>query len=190
MTDLGPAMQAVDEFIADAHRILEQHGGPNEAAFNAIAERMKTLARRTDLEELRDAAPLPGNRIYSEPDGLTLMLATFPTTTAVHTHGAWGVMVGYRGNERYRQWVREDDGSVAGHAKLRLLRDIEVRPGDHGWWYPPPHDIHQQVPEEGGVLELILMGNPPSEQRLYFDLEHDTYVESTHGEHHYRMPGS
>jgi len=188
MTDLGPALAEVEAFIADAHVILDEHGGPNEAAFEAIGERMKPLARRNDLEALRDAAPLPGNRIWSEPNGLTLMLATFPSTTAVHTHGTWGVMVGYRGTERYRQWVREDDGSKAGHARLRLFRDIEVKPGDAGWWYPPPSDIHQQLPGADGVLELILMGTPPAEHRLYFDLDHDSYVESTPAEQHYRAP--
>ena len=190
MTDLGPAIAAVDAFIADAHRILDAHGGPNEAAFEALGERMKPLAARKDLELLRDGAPLPGNRIYSEPNGLTLMLATFPATTAVHTHGTWGVMVGCRGTERYRQWVREDDGARPGHARLRLLRDIEVGPGDAGWWYPPPSDIHQQLPGPGGALELILMGQPPGDHRLYFDLESDSYVEGTPAEQHYHVPSS
>ena len=185
---LDDVMQAVDELMAEAHAILERHGGPVEAAFEEIGERMKVVAGRKDLEELRDASPLPGNRIYSEPEGLQLMLASFPQTTAVHTHGTWGVMVGHRGNERYRQWVREDDGSEDGHAKLRLVRDIEVKPGDVGWWHPPPNDIHQQLPGEGGSLELILMGYPPAEHRLYFDLDNDSYVEGTPAEQHY--PGS
>ena len=185
---LDDVMQAVDELMAEAHAILERHGGPVEAAFEEIGERMKVVAGRKDLEELRDASPLPGNRIYSEPEGLQLMLASFPQTTAVHTHGTWGVMVGHRGNERYRQWVREDDGSEEGHAKLRLVRDIEVKPGDVGWWYPPPNDIHQQLPGEGGSLELIMMGYPPGEHRLYFDLDNDSYVEGTPAEQHY--PGS
>ncbi len=187
MSNLGHGIAAVDAFIADAHRILDEHGGPTVAAFEALGERMKPLARRRDLEDLRDGSPLPGNRIYSEPDGLTLMLATFPSTTAVHTHGTWGVMVGYRGTERYRQWVREDDGAEPGRARLRLLRDIEVRPGDAGWWYPPPSDIHQQLPGPEGVLELILMGTPPGEHRLYFDVDAGTYVESTPSEQHYRV---
>lgn len=185
MGNLNDGFAAVEAFIADAHRILDEHGGPNEAAFEALGRRMQPLAQRKDLEDLRDGSPLPGNWIHSEPDGLTLMLSTFPETTAVHTHGTWGVMVGYHGTERYRQWVREDDGQTPGHAKLRLLREIEVRPGDFGWWYPPPSDIHQQVPDPGGVLELILMGRPPSEHRLYFDLEHDTYEESTPAQRHY-----
>lgn len=182
------AYAAVEEFIADAHRILAEHGGPCEAAFEAIGHRMKPLVQRNDLEDLRDGSPLPGNWIYSEPDGLTLMLSTFPETTAVHTHGAWGVMAGYRGTERYRQYVREDDGGTPGRATLRLLREIEVKPGDHGWWYPPPNDIHQQLPDAGGVLELILMGNPPSSDRLYFDVENGTYEEGTPAQRHY--PGT
>ena len=185
MADLAAATAAVEAFIADAHRILDEHGGPNEASFEAIGERMKPLAQRDDLEQLRDDGRLPGNWIWNEPNGLTLMLATFPTTTAVHTHGTWGVMVGYRGDERYRQWVREDDGATPGHARLRLFRDIEVKPGDAGWWYPPPSDIHQQLPNAGGVLELILMGEPPSDHRLYFDVDRETYVESTPAEQHY-----
>ena len=187
MGKLGEGYAEVEAFIADAHRILEEHGGPNEAAFEAIGRRMQPLAKRTDLEDLRDGAPLPGNWIYSEPDGLTLMLSTFPTTTAVHTHGAWGVMVGYKGTERYRQWVREDDGSVPGKATLRLLREIEVKPGDFGWWYPPPSDIHQQVPDEGGVLELILMGNPPTPHRLYFNPDAGTYEEGEYATRHYKQ---
>lgn len=184
---LDGVIEAVESFIADAHAILERHGAPVEAAFEELGERMKPLAERDDLELLRDASGLPGNRLHSEPEGLQLMLASFPETTAVHTHGTWGVMVGYRGNERYRQWVREDDGSREGYARLRLLRDIAVAPGDAGWWFPPPNDIHQQVPEPGGVLELILMGRPPGERRLYFDLEHDSYVEDLVGARHYKL---
>jgi hypothetical protein len=178
-------MKAVEELIADAHSILEQHGGPNEAAFEAIGERMRPLVKRGDLEELKAGSPLPGGRLYSEPEGLQLMLAEFPGTTAVHTHGTWGVMVGFRGTERYRQWVRDDDGSEAGKANLRLLRDIEVAPGDVGWWYPPPNDIHQQLPQNGPALELILMGHPPASERLYFDVEAGTYSEGTPAQRHY-----
>ena len=89
MSNLEEGYAEVEAFIADAHRFLEEHGGPTVPAFEAIGERMKPLAARPDLELLRDGASLPGNWIYSEPEGLTLMLSTFPSTTAVHTHGAW-----------------------------------------------------------------------------------------------------
>jgi hypothetical protein len=183
--DLSPAIEAVEQFIADAHAILEEHGGPCPPAFEAIGERMRPLVKRRDLEELKAGSPLPGGRLYSEPEGLQLMLAEFPSTTAVHTHGTWGVMVGFRGTERYRQWVREDDGSEPGKAKLRLLRDIEVAPGDVGWWYPPPNDIHQQLLTAGPTKELILMGNPPAGQRLYFNVEAGTYTQGAPAQHHY-----
>ena len=182
---LDGAFEAVEKLIAEAHAILERHDGPCETAFEEIGVQMKPLAGRRDIVELRDGSPLPSGYLYSEPDGLQLMLSTFPSTTAVHTHGTWGVMVGFKGTERYKQWVREDDGSEAGVARLRLLRELEIAPGDVAWWYPPPNDIHQQLPSNGGAMELILMGGPPSPHRFYFDVEAGTVSEGTPSERHY-----
>ena len=85
----------IQRFISDAHEILDRRGGPVKEALLEIGEKMKGLVARDDLEEIRDNSP--NRRLYSEPGGLQLMLATFPDITAVHTHGAWGVMVGYKG---------------------------------------------------------------------------------------------
>lgn len=176
---------AIRAFIEDAHAIVRQHGEINDASLAEVARRMADLTKRDNLEELADAARARGERLYSEPDGFQLMLARFPSTTAVHTHGTWGVMAGYKGHESYKQWVREDDGSKPGFARLKLVREIRVNPGDVGWWYSPPSDIHQQIPDEGGAIELILMGLPPAEERLYFDLESDSYVVDTPAQRHY-----
>jgi predicted metal-dependent enzyme (double-stranded beta helix superfamily) len=180
------AVVEMQQFIDEVQVILVKNGNPpSEQTLAEIGERMKGLVRRDDLEELHQKAQAEGRRLFSVPDGLQLMLAHFPATTAIHTHGAWGVMAGYRGVERYKQWVREDDGSKPGVGKLRLIRDVEVKPGDVGWWLPPPNDIHQQLPDERGSVELILMGNPPAEKRLYFDVEQGTYEEATPAERHY-----
>ena len=83
---------------------MKQHGGQiNDASLADIAHRMKEIARWKNLEALADAARERGERLYSEPGGgFQLMLAHFPATTAVHTHGAWGVMAAHKGNE----WCR------------------------------------------------------------------------------------
>src|SRR5690606_12997054 len=103
---IDEANVAIKDTIHDIHVILERHGEVSDQSLAAVGERMKELAQRDDLEEVYEAAAARGERLFSEPDGLQLMLSHFPETTAIHTHGAWGVMVGYRGNERYRQWVR------------------------------------------------------------------------------------
>jgi predicted metal-dependent enzyme (double-stranded beta helix superfamily) len=173
----------IEQFVAEAHEVLERHGGPSQPAREEIARRMQRLVESVDLEAERERA---GRKLlYSEPDGLQLMLSEFPEVTAVHTHGAWGVMVGYQGRERYTQWEREDDGARPGHAKLRVVDDRMVEPGDFATWPAPPNDIHRQWPEGGPSLELILMGNPPASVRLYFDLDRDTYTEGTPAERHY-----
>ncbi len=66
---LDDVMQAVDDLMAEAHAILKRHGGPVEAAFEEIGERMKVVAGRKDLEELRDASPLPGTASTVSPRG-------------------------------------------------------------------------------------------------------------------------
>ncbi|RLT36951.1 MAG: hypothetical protein DWI58_17805 [Chloroflexi bacterium] len=178
---------AIRAFISDAHAIVAQHGGQvNDASLADIAHRMKEIARWKNLEALAEAARERGERLYSEPGGgFQLMLAHFPATTAVHTHGAWGVMAANKGKEWYRQYVREDDGSAEGEARLKLVREVRIEPGDIGWWYSPPDDIHQQVPDEGGASELIMMSEPPASERLYFDLDHHTYIRDTPAARHY-----
>ena len=184
MTDsVATTHPSIQQFIAEAHEILDRRGAPVKEALEEIGERMKVLTARDDLEQLKEQAG--GGRLYSEPDGLQLMLAQFDDTTAIHTHGAWGVEVGYRGRERYTQWVREDDGSQSGHARLRMVNDQTIERGRVGYWFAPPNDIHRQWPEGGPSVVLILMGNPPGATRLYFDTEHNTYTEGTPAQMHY-----
>ena len=89
---LDGVIEAVESFIADAHSILERHGGPVEAAFEELGERMKPLAERDDLEMLRDASGLPGNRLHSEPEGLqNLEALAYPGILAERSEQAVGV---------------------------------------------------------------------------------------------------
>ena len=43
------------------------------------------------------------------------------------------------------------------------------------------------MPDEGGVLELILMGNPPTPHRLYFNPDAGTYEEGEYATRHYKQ---
>jgi hypothetical protein len=180
---------AIRAFIQDAHTIVAEHDGQiDDASLEDIAHRMKGIAEWKNLEQLAEAARERGERLYSEPDGgFQLMLAHFPSITAVHTHGTWGVMAAHKGTEWYRQYTREDDGSKDGEARLKLVREIHIEPGHIGWWYSPPNDIHQQVPDPGGAWELIMMGEPPASERLYFDLDHHTYMRDTPAARHYQV---
>ena len=96
--------------------------------------------------------------------------------TPIHTHNSWGVVGIYRGRDRYQVWRRLDDGDGPGEARVELVEERIMGPGEVAIIPPPPQDIHAQQGHDGeAAYELVLFGhNRMRNPRLYFDPEQST----------------
>jgi len=103
---------------------------------------------------------LPGRRLVSDPNGhFNLLLAQYAaeTPTTVHSHEGWVVICLLEGSERYTSWRRADDGADPRHAQLEIAQDHHLLPGDLGYLYNEPFNVHRQWPQAEGAVEIVLM---------------------------------
>ena len=180
---MGGQRYTIEQCIADVKATLGTKG-VTEEGLEEIGSHLRRLTSRDDLLGEVEQAMLHGQvafrRLHKEPDGLTLMLARFPTeeATPVHNHGTWAVLCPYRGRDRYEGWRRLDDGTKPGFAQVEKAFERILEPGDVVYWFDPPHDIHRQQGVGEAAWELILMGRDFSTiPRLYFDPESNTVRE-------------
>ena len=82
-----------------------------------------------------------------------LLLAQYPpdTPTAIHSHEGWVVIGLLEGSERYTSWRRVDDGSTP-LATLELVQDHHILPGEFGYLYEGPFNVHRQAAESEGAV--------------------------------------
>ncbi len=170
------AAAGLAQFFDAAERLVADHG-PGSDAFSRIETLLRPLAAGSSLVVPSRLAALHDSHAGFEilgqgKGGSTLMLARFPddVPTPVHNHNSWGVLCVVRGRDRHTLWAREDDGSVAGHARLRVVESRELGPGDTLWFPDVPADIHSQQGIGGEAWELVYFArDPTTRSRLYFD---------------------
>jgi predicted metal-dependent enzyme (double-stranded beta helix superfamily) len=175
-----------EAFVAEASALVRRLG-PNRAAFDAIGEGLRGLAKQPKLvsEERLHAlhGATAGATILAEgEDGSALMLARFPpdAPTPVHDHDSWAVICVVEGRDRHTRWERVDDGSLEGRAEIRIVEERELGPGDVQFLEPPPGDIHSQQGIDGDAWELVYFGtNPLPKTRAYFDPDTGTITYSS-----------
>ena len=131
------APYSIAQFLADVLRVMSTHD--DEAA---LLEQVAPLARRAALDpQWRDdrqyiADPELGfgsTLLHEESDRSLFVVADswLPGRGVnAHDHGTWAVVVGVDGPERNVFWERLDDGSRAGYAELRAVREQVVAVGD------------------------------------------------------------
>jgi predicted metal-dependent enzyme (double-stranded beta helix superfamily) len=178
--------ETIATFIADVKHVLAEDG-PSAAALERIAELMRDLVRSPIVDQLHDE--LAGNvhqgrqsgPLYTDATGLTLVRGRFDAEalTPIHNHGSWGIIGVYRGRDRYQIWRRLDDGQQPGSARVELVEERVLEPGDVAILPPPPQDIHAQQGLDGApAYEVVLFGaNTMILPRLYFDPAQGTAVE-------------
>jgi predicted metal-dependent enzyme (double-stranded beta helix superfamily) len=176
----------IDDFIADVKQVLAE-AGANQAALEQLAGLMRALVRSPVVAQVHDE--LAGNihagrqsgPLYTDASGLTLVRGRFEpdALTPIHNHGSWGIIGVYRGRDRYQVWRRLDDGHVPGTARVELVEERVLEPGDVAILPPPPQDIHAQQGLDGApAYEFVLFGaNTMLMPRLYFDPANDTAVQ-------------
>lgn len=169
--------QAIEAFLMETRAILAAEG-ETDAALAQIAARMQVLVTHPAVCANTDAPA--GNvhaggqtgPLYTDDTGLTLVRARFgpEALTPIHNHGTWGIVGVYHGRDRYQRWRRLDAGNGEGEARLALIDERVLEPGDVAIIPPPPQDIHAQGGEGEPTDEFVLFGkNAMQIRRLYFD---------------------
>ncbi len=173
--------QAIDAFIADVKAIIAARG-ETDATLEEMAARMRTLIAHPAVRasthtavgnaHTPDAARHKRVPLYTDETGLTLVRARFgpEALTPIHDHGTWGIVGVYCGRDRYQRWQRLDAGTDEGEARLTMIDERVLEPGDVAIIPPVPQDIHAQGGEGEATDEFVLFGkNAMNIRRLYFD---------------------
>jgi predicted metal-dependent enzyme (double-stranded beta helix superfamily) len=170
--------ETIEDFIADVKAILAADD-VNDGVLERLAAVMRDLVGSPVVDQVHDE--LAGNihqgrqsgPLYTDATGLTLVRGRFEpeALTPIHNHGSWGIIGVYRGRDRYQIWRRLDDGHGAGPARVELVEERVLGPGDVAILPPPPQDIHAQQGLDGApAYEFVLFGaNTMILPRLYFD---------------------
>lgn len=183
------ATYTIDTFINQVKDILAGEG-PTESGLERIAGRMRELAKHPELAGDEPMGNIhtgsQSKPLYVDDSGLILVRARFgpEAMTPIHSHGSWGVIGVYQGRDQYQVWRRLDDGSGAGEAKVELVEETILEPGDAVVLPPPPQDIHAQRGYGGeATYEYVLFGaNTMVLPRLYFDPEAESAKEVLPGQ--------
>ncbi len=157
---------SLEEFGHDVRHVLDTWPEGMEAVLN-LGQYVQRLTEENDQKAYWDlgepaaiSSGLPGRKLYDDPDQkFRLLLAQYPpnTPTAIHSHEGWVVITILGGSERYTSWRRTDDGSDPTHATLEIVQDHHIMPGEFGYLFNGPFNVHRQAAEADGAVELVLM---------------------------------
>jgi len=174
--ETGQAIRACASAVIEA---VARFGTDTHAITAAIDPPFQALLARSDL--LTIGVPRPGNHVamswYLYYDGdLSLLIYPLAKGKVIppHDHGNWESMFVYRGAVKHTVYERIDDGSVAGHADLKIVDDRVLRPGDCAV-IAPPADIHTFLATEDDTYAITVASGFYKEERCYFQPEAKTF---------------
>lgn len=96
--------------------------------------------------------------LYRCPErGFAVLALVWPegSVTPVHDHGGWGIVGVAEGRIEVTEYLREDDGSCEGYAKLVETGRRFFEPGQAAVSYPPHADVHRIANAHPGVSVTI-----------------------------------
>jgi predicted metal-dependent enzyme (double-stranded beta helix superfamily) len=130
-----------------------------------FAEILKNIVRGESYPDTRQST-LFENEIYLHTDArrrfsVHLYLHGPGEFTPVHDHNAWGVYGVVWGNLEVVKYIREDDGSREGHARLKVSERLPLMPGETDTTLPLNKGIHATGnPGTGTTVVLSFYGTP------------------------------
>ena len=95
---------------------------------------------------------------------------------AAHDHAPWEALSLYRGRFKHTAYERVDDGSKLGYAKLNIIEDRVLEPGEFAMIYPPK-DIHSFHGLTEDTWAVFVASGVPSPERKYFNTVDNTYIQ-------------
>jgi predicted metal-dependent enzyme (double-stranded beta helix superfamily) len=153
-------------FTPDTDELRKIAELPTESALRRAARFLARLVKDPDfvrsqilpsLEEARDSEDWYVARRYEAEDGsYSLQVFVWPagTGTNIHDHSSWGAYCCAAGTMLEERYERLDDGSRAGHARLKKVWQL---------WWSPEDGASTVQPGEGGIHRV---GNPQDETAI------------------------
>ena len=160
-----------------------QADGNAERLREGLLAATRPLVERPDLLSLgskRQANHIDNSRWLYYDGALHVTLDEFPTGKLIppHDHGIWEALVLCTGRLQHTVYARTDDGKVDGHAKLAVVEDRELTPGEITM-VVPPGDIHSFKALADDTFVITVVGGEYSPTRHYYRLEDNSYVVRT-----------
>ena len=134
----------------------------NEGLFVGILENLTKGGNYPDIRQARmfeDEMLLHLNRkrLFS----IRMFLYGAHDYTPIHDHNSWGVSGSALGELGVVKYLREDDGSVAGFARLTRTEQLTLKPGETEVTLPLEQGIHQTGnPTEKAIIMISVYGSP------------------------------
>jgi predicted metal-dependent enzyme (double-stranded beta helix superfamily) len=168
------------QYAMELLAVLDRYSGNMVAAFDEVMPLTYKLMEGpalTDFGVTRDANHAPMSQwIYFDYE-LEVTLSSYHRSVAlpVHNHGTWEYIAPYRGEFAYTSYRRIGGDLGDGRARLELVDERVLRPGDAAVTALPPDDIHTFTPLSDDMLLLGMNHGPLAPERSYFDVDAGTY---------------
>jgi len=186
---IEPVQPVLRHFVEDFRNIVARDGGTA-----ALMPNLRTATERLLLdpswinETFRK--PVPGTTatwaVYrsQDPDLCIFTMVVPPAgATKVHNHLTSGWVGLVQGAQIERKYVRRDDGSRPGYARLELVSADPIRLGELTPLEHPHHDIHQVLTAsaEPSVSLHVLCNDLGSVERQSFEPEREAVMDFVSG---------
>ena len=170
----------VRECAREALALIEQHGGDVSKIKEGLVAPIRRLVDKPDL--LTISVHREGNHVgfsrylYYDP-GLAIIMSLLPkdSTIPVHDHGGWEALSPYRGAIQHTLYKRVDDESVPGSARLEVLEERVLQPGDISLLVPPK-DIHGWSALKDDTYTIAFLGAEFEQNRRYYQPDQESYL--------------
>lgn len=163
MIEPQTATYTLDEFGEDVRRVLTKHGEAPEGILRLGPSLQRLAKEGGDLwplgEPAQGSSGLPARTLYRDPhQRFVLLLVQFRpnTPTAIHSHEGWVVTCVLSGSDHHTTWRRVEEESTPSRVKLEVAQDHHMFPGEIGYLFNEPYNIHRNWAGAEGVTEIHL----------------------------------
>jgi predicted metal-dependent enzyme (double-stranded beta helix superfamily) len=162
---------------------FDRHAGEHLQLCEAIKEATQPLLVRADLESLgvkRQGNFVVNSKFLYYDGGLEITLNEMPPRRQfpAHDHGTCEALVIYAGKLAHTVYERVDNGSLQGHADLKVIDDRVLERGDITLMMPPV-EIHSFKAMTPGTFVLTVVQGKIKADRHFYRPEDGTYTIGT-----------
>jgi len=174
-------MYSIRECSTRLMAVTAQHqaDGDRERLRSGLLEAVVPLIARPDLLQLgvkRQANHITNSKHLYYDGQMSVTLDEFPNGKLIppHDHGIWEAIIVCTGRLRHTVYERTDDGSVEGHADLRVVEDGVFVPREIAMVVPPA-EIHSFIALEERTFVITVVGGEYKPLRHYYNVDSKTY---------------
>ncbi|MFC3205421.1 cysteine dioxygenase family protein [Aquamicrobium soli] len=177
------AQNKVDAFMALATETIGRDGVSRSSLDKVLAELLSLAGQRETWSASVYPDPEPDERqarylVHADDKtGYTLYLNVMRPGKLIppHNHTTWACIAAVEGSEHNKLYERVDGGTGAGSARLNLIREVDIAPGNGVALMP--NDIHSvEIRGASLIRHLHFYGRALESlsERLTFDIEAGT----------------